>query len=82
MKNRKVLLIPVLAMMLGGCDKIVNHLIPKPAEESAAPQEEKQEERRKERKFIYQFLSIFLHVAFFRSYTPIKVNFRKVPDLR
>ena len=44
--------------------------------------EEKQEERRKERKFIYQFLSIFLHVAFFRSYTPIKVNFRKVPDLR
>ena len=44
MKNRKVLLIPVLAMMLGGCDKIVNHLIPKPAEESAAPQEEKQEE--------------------------------------
>lgn len=44
--------------------------------------EENQEERRKERKFIYQFLSIFLHVALFRSYTPIKINFREVPDLR
>ena len=38
--------------------------------------------RKEERKCIYQFLSIFLHVALFRSYTPIKINFRKVPDLR
>ena len=42
--KKKILLIPCLAMMLSGCNQVIDYLIPDPVEESAAPEEEKKEE--------------------------------------
>lgn len=45
--NRKILLIPCLALMLGGCDKVVSYLTPDPVSETEEPEKEQEEDTAK-----------------------------------